>query len=129
MLTTTDRRSFAWILWRFSMFSVAIWIPGACFSKFAKAVRAQKLRPAYSVKLVFSYVVKAIQIKITAKFRASRRLRFEDYKENCVTRNAPENFRDLRETGPWIWLRWHMLSLFSYFRILFWGSVEFDIFK
>ena len=37
-----------------------------------------KLRPAYSVKLVFSYVVKGI--KITAKFRASRRLRFEDAK-------------------------------------------------
>ena len=37
-----------------------------------------KLRPAYSVKLVFSYVVKGIKIKITAKFRASRRLSFED---------------------------------------------------
>ena len=39
-----------------------------------------KLRPAYSVKLVFSYVIKGIKIKITAKFRASRRLRFEDTK-------------------------------------------------
>ena len=39
-----------------------------------------KLRPAYSVKLVCSYVVKGIKIKITAKFRASRRLRFEDTK-------------------------------------------------
>ena len=38
-----------------------------------------KLRPVCSVKLVFSYVVKGgIKIKITAKFRASRRLRFED---------------------------------------------------
>ena len=37
-----------------------------------------KVRPAYSVKLVFSYVVKGIKTKITAKFRASRRLRFED---------------------------------------------------
>ena len=37
-----------------------------------------KLRPTYSVKLVFSYVVKGIKIKITAKFRASKRLRFED---------------------------------------------------
>ena len=35
-----------------------------------------KLRIAYSVKLVFSYVVKGIKIKI--KFRASRRLHFED---------------------------------------------------
>ena len=32
----------------------------------------KKLRPAYSIKLVFSYVVKGIKIKITAKFRASR---------------------------------------------------------
>ena len=39
-----------------------------------------KLRPACSVKLVFSYVVKGIKIKITAKFRASKRLRFEDTK-------------------------------------------------
>ena len=39
-----------------------------------------KVRPAYSVKLVFSYVVKGIKIKITAKFRALRRLRFEDTK-------------------------------------------------
>ena len=39
-----------------------------------------KLRPAYSAKLIFSYVVKGIKIKITAKFHASRRLRFEDTK-------------------------------------------------
>ena len=39
-----------------------------------------KLRPAYSVRPVFSYVVKGIKIKITAKFRASRRLSFEDTK-------------------------------------------------
>ena len=37
-----------------------------------------ELRPAYSVKLVFSYAVKGIKIKRTAKFRASKRLRFED---------------------------------------------------
>ena len=30
-----------------------------------------KLRPAYSVKLVFSYVVKGIKMKITAKFCVS----------------------------------------------------------
>ena len=41
-----------------------------------------KFRPAYSVKLVSSYVVKGRKIKITAKFRASRRLRFIRYKEN-----------------------------------------------
>ena len=39
-----------------------------------------KLRPAYSVKLVISYIVKGMKIKMTAKFRASRRLRLEDTK-------------------------------------------------
>ena len=39
-----------------------------------------KSRPAYSVKLIFSHVVKGIKMKITAKFRASRRVRFEDTK-------------------------------------------------
>ena len=61
--------------------------PGARFSKVPRTFRARKairkLRPAYSVKLVFSYVVKGIKIKITAKFRASRRLRFEDTKRVC----------------------------------------------
>ena len=130
-----------------------------------------KLRHAYYVKLVFSYVVKGIKIKVKAKFLPLRRLRFEDtkrlmspeirlkrapggrfskvprtfrarkairktmtclfckagllicckgnknknnckvscletpsfwrYKENYVTRNTPETFRDFRETGPW----------------------------
>ena len=44
-----------------------------------------KLRPAYSVKLAFSYVVKGWKIKITVKFHSSRR----------------KKFRDFRETGPW----------------------------
>ena len=39
-----------------------------------------KVRPAYSVKLVFSYVVMGIKIKIIAESRASRSLRFEDIK-------------------------------------------------
>ena len=37
-----------------------------------------KLRPAYSIKLVFPYVVKAIKIKITARFRDMEHLRFID---------------------------------------------------
>ena len=39
-----------------------------------------KLRPAYSVKLVFLYVVKGIKIKITAKFCDTEHFRFEDTK-------------------------------------------------
>ena len=50
-----------------------------------------KLRPAYSVKLVFSYVVKGIKIKITAKFRASRRLSFEDTKRIMSPEMRPKS--------------------------------------
>ena len=51
-------------------------------------------RPAYSVKL--SYVVKGITIKISAKFRDTEHLRFEDTERIM----SPEMFRDFRETGP-----------------------------
>ena len=56
-----------------------------------------KLRSAHSIKVVFPYVVKAIKIKITAKFRDTEHLRFEDTKRIM----SPETFRDFRETGPW----------------------------
>ena len=39
-----------------------------------------RLGPLYCVKVVFSYVVKGIKIKIAPEFRASRRLRFKDTK-------------------------------------------------
>ena len=58
-----------------------------------------KLLPAYSVKLVFSYVVKGIKIKITAKFRASRRLRFEDTKKTMSPEIRPKSFGTSRN-GP-----------------------------
>ena len=48
-----------------------------------------KLRPAYSVKLVFLHVVKGTKIKITAKFRDTEHLRFEDTKRIM----SPEKFR------------------------------------
>ena len=51
-----------------------------------------KFRPAYSVKLVFSYVVKGRKIKITVKFRASRRLRFEDTKRIMSPEMRPKSF-------------------------------------
>ena len=56
-----------------------------------------KLRPAYSVKLVFSYVVKGVKVKITAKFRDTGLLRFEDTKKIM----SPEKIRAFRETSPW----------------------------
>ena len=51
-----------------------------------------KRRPPHSVKLVFSCVVKGIKIKITAKFRASIRLRFEDTKSIMSPEMRPKSF-------------------------------------
>ena len=59
-----------------------------------------KLRPAFSVKLVFSYVVKGIKIKITAKFRASRRLRFEDTKRIVSPEIRPKSFGTFEKQAP-----------------------------
>ena len=59
-----------------------------------------KLRLAHSVKLVFSYVVKGRKIKSNCKVSCPETPSFWKYKENYVTRNAPEKFRDFRETGP-----------------------------
>ena len=59
-----------------------------------------KLRPAYSVKLVFSYVVKVIKIKITAKFRASRRLRFEDTKRIMSPHLRPKSLGTFEKQAP-----------------------------
>ena len=59
-----------------------------------------KLLPAYSVKLVFSYVVKGIKIKITAKSRASRRLRFEDTKTIMSPEMHPKSFGTFEKRAP-----------------------------
>ena len=55
-----------------------------------------KLWRAYSVKLVFSFVVMEVKIKISAKFRDSEHSCFEDTKRIM----SPEKFRDFRDTGP-----------------------------
>ena len=39
-----------------------------------------KLRPTYSVKLVYAYLAKGIKMKVSAKFRSLRHLSFEDTK-------------------------------------------------
>ena len=57
-----------------------------------------KLRPAYSLNLVFLYVVKGIKIKITATFLTSRRLRFED-RELCHPKCA-RKVSGLSKNGP-----------------------------
>ena len=77
--------------------------PGARFSKVPKTFRARKaikLRPAYSVKLVFSCVVKGIKIKITAKFCASRRLSFEDTKRIMSPEMRPKSLGTFEKQAP-----------------------------
>ena len=59
-----------------------------------------KFRPAYSVKLVFSYVVKGIKIKTTAKFCASRRPRFEDEKRIMSPEMLPKSFGTFEKRAP-----------------------------
>ena len=59
-----------------------------------------KVRPAYSVKLVFSYVVKGIKTKIIAKFRASRRLCFENTKRIMSPEIRPTSFGTFKKQAP-----------------------------
>ena len=74
------------------------------FSKVPKTFRARKpfvkLQPANSVKLGFSYVVKGIKSKITAKFLASRRLHFEYTKRIMSTEMRPKSFGTFEKQGP-----------------------------
>ena len=76
---------------------------GPVTRKFQKACGPEKssvkLQPALSVKLVFLHVVKGTKIKLTAKFRASGRLRFKDAKK-IVTRSASEESSGLWRNGP-----------------------------
>ena len=81
--------------------------PGARFSKVLRTFRFQKpIRKtsgtAYSVKLVFSHVVKEIKltIKITANFLASRRLRFEDTKRMMSPEIRPKSFGPFEKQAP-----------------------------
>ena len=59
-----------------------------------------KLRHPYSVKLVFSCIVKGIKINITAKFHASRRLRFEDTKSIMAPEMRPKSFGTFEKQAP-----------------------------
>ena len=73
---------------------------GALFSKTPKTFRARKdirnTRPALSVKPVFSYVIKGIKIKITAKLR----LRFEDTKRITSPEMCPKSFGTFEKRAP-----------------------------
>ena len=70
------------------------------FSKDPKNLQAEKpfvkLRPAYSVKLILSHVVKGIKIKKIAKFRDTEHLRFKDTKRIM----SPEKFGTFEKQAP-----------------------------
>ena len=74
----------------------------ARFSKVRKMFWARKafvkLRTVYSVKLVFSYVVKGI--KITVKFYTSRCLRFKDTKRILSHEMRPKSFGTFEKQAP-----------------------------
>ena len=59
-----------------------------------------KLQLAHSVKLVFSYIVKGGKIKITAKFRALRGLRFENTKRTMSPEMRPKSFGTFEKRTP-----------------------------
>ena len=59
-----------------------------------------KIRLAYSLELVFSYVVKGIKIRITAKSRASRRLSFKDTKRILSPEMRPKSFGTFEKQAP-----------------------------
>ena len=73
-----------------------------------------KLQLPYSVKLVFSYAVKGIRIKITAKFRASRSLRFEDTKRIMSPEMRPNlKVSGLSRNGPMCNGVWSIISQYG----------------
>ena len=77
--------------------------PRARFLKVPKTLGPEKpfvkLRPAHFVKLVFSYDVWGMKIK-TAKFRALRRLYFEDTKRSMSPELHPKSFRTFEKRAP-----------------------------
>ena len=77
---------------------------GAPFSKVPKTFLPEKiflkLWPAYSVNLVFSYVVKEIKIKVTAIFHTSRCLRFEDTPRIMSPEMRPKSLGTFEKQAP-----------------------------
>ena len=80
--------------------------PGARFSKVPKTLRARKAvrkSPTHLFcKSGLFICCKGNKNENNFKVSCLETLSFSRYKENYVTRNAPEKFRDFRETGPWI---------------------------
>ena len=90
------------------MFPV-LW-PGARFSKVPRTFRARKtIRKTTTClfcKAGLLICCKGNKNKKNCKVSCLETPSFSRYKENYVTRNTPEKFRDFRETGPWPRFGW-----------------------
>ena len=84
------------------------------------------MRPAYLLKLVFSYVVKGIKIKITAKFWALRRLGFEDTKRTMSPKMRPKSFGTFEKRAPGVRMiyKWHLQGWNGKYKISKWKQVK-----
>ena len=80
--------------------------PGARFSKVPRTFRARKaIRKTTTClfcKAGLLICCKGNKNKNNCKVSCLETPSFRRYKENYVTRNTPEKFRDFRETGPWV---------------------------
>ena len=78
--------------------------PWRLFLESPKTFRARedfrKIATSYLLKLVFSYVVKGIKIKITSKFRALRRLSLALTKRTMSPKMRPKSFGTFEKRAP-----------------------------
>ena len=85
--------------------SLDLW-PGARFSKVPTTFRARKASRKTTTclfcKAGLFICCKGSKNENNCKVSCLETPSFWRYKENCVTRNTPETFRDFRETGPWL---------------------------
>ena len=98
----------------------SVYVPGARFSKVPRTFRARKaIRKTATClfcKAGLLICCKGNRNKNNCKVSCLETPSFWRYKENYVTRNTPEKFRDFRETGPWsFWCECTMLKRDSEF--------------
>ena len=81
------------------------WDPGARFLKVPRTFRTRKairkITTCSFCKADIFTCCKGNKNKNNYKVSCLETPSFWRYKENYVTRNTPEKFRDFRETGPW----------------------------
>ena len=89
----------------FRSLSVDTFPPGARFSKVPRTFGARKAIPKtpsslFCKSVFFSYIVKGIKIKITARFCDSKCLRFEDTKSIMTAEMRPKSFGTFEKQAP-----------------------------